>query len=81
MTELQHVICLKVFNDRLALAPIRDPPKVLDFGTGTGSWAIEFGVLLSHCNVIVIELTYSILAVQNPGSDVLGTDLSPIQPE
>ncbi|KAI3339155.1 S-adenosyl-L-methionine-dependent methyltransferase [Ustulina deusta] len=60
--ELQHVICLKVFNDRLALAPIRDPPKVLDFGTGTGSWAIEF-------------------AVQNPGSDVLGTDLSPIQPE
>ncbi|KAI1305046.1 S-adenosyl-L-methionine-dependent methyltransferase [Xylaria venustula] len=60
--DLQHMICLKVFNDKLALAPVRDPSKVLDFGTGTGAWAIEF-------------------AVQNPGSDVLGTDLSPIQPE
>ncbi|KAI0813755.1 S-adenosyl-L-methionine-dependent methyltransferase [Xylaria sp. FL0064] len=60
--HLQHMICLKVFNDRLALAPVQDPPRVLDFGTGTGAWAIEF-------------------AIQHPGSDVLGTDLSPIQPE
>ncbi|KAI8627458.1 methyltransferase domain-containing protein [Xylariaceae sp. FL1651] len=60
--DLQHMICLKVFNDRLALAPIQSPGRVLDFGTGTGVWAIEF-------------------AVQHPESDVLGTDLSPIQPE
>ncbi|KAI1184772.1 S-adenosyl-L-methionine-dependent methyltransferase [Nemania serpens] len=60
--DLQHVICLKVFNNRLALAPIHEPARVLDFGTGTGAWAIEF-------------------ANQHPGSDVLGTDLSPIQPE
>ncbi|KAI1424187.1 S-adenosyl-L-methionine-dependent methyltransferase [Xylaria sp. FL1777] len=60
--DLQHMICVKVFNDRLALAPVQDPAKVLDFGTGTGSWAIDF-------------------AVQHPASDVLGTDLSPIQPE
>ncbi|KAK5625089.1 hypothetical protein RRF57_000805 [Xylaria bambusicola] len=33
-----------VFNDRLALAPVRNPPRVLDFGTGTGAWAIEFGL-------------------------------------
>ncbi|RWA11221.1 hypothetical protein EKO27_g3913 [Xylaria grammica] len=51
-----------IFNDRLFLAPIQEPARVLDFGTGTGVWAIEF-------------------AVQHPGSDVLGTDLSPIQPE
>ncbi|KAI1273554.1 S-adenosyl-L-methionine-dependent methyltransferase [Xylaria sp. FL0933] len=60
--DLQHMICLKIFNDKLALAPVQDPPRVLDFGTGTGAWAIEF-------------------AIQHPGSDVLGTDLSPIQPE
>ncbi|KAI1364026.1 S-adenosyl-L-methionine-dependent methyltransferase [Xylaria arbuscula] len=60
--DLQHMICLKVFNDRLALAPVQNPPRVLDFGTGTGNWAIEF-------------------AIQHPESDVLGTDLSPIQPE
>ncbi|RYC63364.1 hypothetical protein CHU98_g2838 [Xylaria longipes] len=51
-----------VFGNRLALAPVQEPAKVLDFGTGTGTWAIEF-------------------AIQHPGSDVLGTDLSPIQPE
>ncbi|KAI0409127.1 S-adenosyl-L-methionine-dependent methyltransferase [Xylaria palmicola] len=60
--DLQHMICLKVFNNRLSLAPIQEPARVLDFGTGTGTWAIEF-------------------ALQHPGSDVLGTDLSPIQPE
>ncbi|KAI1109357.1 S-adenosyl-L-methionine-dependent methyltransferase [Nemania sp. NC0429] len=60
--DLQHVICLKVFGNRLSLAPIQEPARVLDFGTGTGAWAIEF-------------------ANQHPGSDVLGTDLSPIQPE
>ncbi|TGJ87851.1 hypothetical protein E0Z10_g945 [Xylaria hypoxylon] len=51
-----------IFGDRLSLAPIQEPARVLDFGTGTGAWAIEF-------------------AIQHPGSDVLGTDLSPIQPE
>ncbi|KAI0451025.1 S-adenosyl-L-methionine-dependent methyltransferase [Xylaria acuta] len=60
--DLQHLICLKVFGNRLALAPVDKPARVLDFGTGTGTWAIEF-------------------AIQHPGSDVLGTDLSPIQPE
>lgn len=47
---------------KLYLAPINRPNRVLDVGTGTGIWAIEF-------------------ADQNPESDVLGTDLSPIQPE
>ncbi|TRX96065.1 hypothetical protein FHL15_003207 [Xylaria flabelliformis] len=51
-----------IFGNRLALAPIQEPARVLDFGTGTGTWAIEF-------------------AIQHPISDVLGTDLSPIQPE
>ena len=36
--------------------------RVLDIGTGTGIWAVEF-------------------AEQHPEADVLGTDLSPIQPE
>ncbi|GAP85041.2 putative methyltransferase domain-containing protein [Rosellinia necatrix] len=60
--NLQHMICVKLFGNRLSLAPIREPARVLDIGTGTGTWAIEF-------------------AIQHPASDVLGTDLSPIQPE
>ncbi|KAF5557307.1 mRNA 3 end-processing YTH1 [Fusarium napiforme] len=38
------------------------PHKVLDIGTGTGIWAIDF-------------------ADQYPNSEVIGTDLSPIQPD
>ncbi|ETS84182.1 hypothetical protein PFICI_02207 [Pestalotiopsis fici W106-1] len=53
---------LQVLEWKLYLAPLESPSRVLDLGTGTGIWAIEF-------------------ADQNPGSDVLGTDLSPIQPE
>ncbi|KAK6205787.1 hypothetical protein LQW54_008271 [Pestalotiopsis sp. IQ-011] len=60
--DLQHRIALQVLDWKLYLAPIESPSRVLDLGTGTGIWAIEF-------------------ADQNPGSDVLGTDLSPIQPE
>lgn len=53
---------MQVLDWKLHLAPLEGPGRVLDLGTGTGIWAIEF-------------------ADQNPGSDVLGTDLSPIQPE
>ncbi|KAI1080336.1 methyltransferase domain-containing protein [Whalleya microplaca] len=60
--DLQHMICIKVFRGQLALAPIENPGRVLDIGTGTGLWAIDF-------------------AIDHPEADVLGTDLSPIQPE
>ncbi|KAI3396157.1 hypothetical protein diail_420 [Diaporthe ilicicola] len=59
--DLQHHT-FKVFLDgRLHLAPLVYPRRVLDVGTGTGIWAIEF-------------------AHDYPGSAVIGTDLSPIQP-
>jgi len=49
-------------NDRPCVAPISPSTKdVLDIGTGTGIWAIEF-------------------TDEHPNADVLGTDLSPIQP-
>ncbi|KAF6799493.1 methyltransferase domain-containing protein [Colletotrichum musicola] len=60
--DLQHEIALRILNDKLGLAPVENPQRVLDIGTGTGIWAIEY-------------------ADRNPGSDVLGSDLSPIQPQ
>ncbi|KAI2463452.1 S-adenosyl-L-methionine-dependent methyltransferase [Annulohypoxylon bovei var. microspora] len=60
--DLLHNCLLMVLGDKLFLAPIGDnPQRVLDLGTGTGIWAIDF-------------------ADMYPGAEVVGTDISPIQP-
>ncbi|KAG9242656.1 S-adenosyl-L-methionine-dependent methyltransferase [Calycina marina] len=59
--DLQHQLWLYTLHNQLFTAPIESPKNILDFGTGTGIWAIE-------------------VASQYPSSRVLGTDLSPIQP-
>ncbi|OHW98545.1 methyltransferase domain-containing protein [Colletotrichum incanum] len=45
--DLQHWLCLGSFRNKLGLAPPNDEgssvKRVLDLGTGTGLWAIEFG--------------------------------------
>ncbi|KAK4145667.1 uncharacterized protein C8A04DRAFT_10519 [Dichotomopilus funicola] len=60
--DYQHAISKVLLGGKLGLAPVGTPKQVLDLGTGTGIWAIEF-------------------AEENPASQILGTDLSPIQPE
>ena len=41
--DLQHQLWLITLHDELQLCPITNPHNVLDIGTGTGIWAIEFG--------------------------------------
>ncbi|SCO76926.1 related to TAM domain methyltransferase [Fusarium oxysporum] len=61
--DLVHHIYSLMLDGALFLAPIGDhPQRVLDLGTGTGIWAIDF-------------------ADDFPSAEVLGTDLSPIQPQ
>jgi len=62
--DLQHVLCKMSLHGRLHLAPLKNISleRALDFGTGTGIWAIEFAEKYPNCQVI-------------------GSDLSPIQPE
>ncbi|CAG7957853.1 unnamed protein product [Penicillium nalgiovense] len=50
-----------LLKGELLKAPVKDPQRVLDLGTGTGLWAIEY-------------------ADTNPNSQVIGIDLSAIQP-
>ncbi|KAK1979115.1 S-adenosyl-L-methionine-dependent methyltransferase [Colletotrichum cereale] len=64
--DMQHEICMVTFGDKLGLAPPCDDDakvgRVLDVGTGTGLWAMDYADL-------------------HPESEVLGVDLSPIQPQ
>ncbi|KAJ5016270.1 Cytochrome P450 monooxygenase lolP1 [Colletotrichum sp. SAR 10_99] len=64
--DLQHHMFLLSFHDKLGTAPPNEPGakvgRVLDVGTGTGIWAMDFGDA-------------------HPEADVLGIDLSAIQPE
>lgn len=60
--DLLHHLFLMMLDGKLYMSPTVTPPeRVLDLGTGTGIWALDYGD-------------------ENPGSEVIGTDLSPIQP-
>jgi SAM-dependent methyltransferase len=62
--DLQHKHFFLTFDGKLFTAPIPEEKqlhRVLDIGTGTGIWAIDF-------------------ADSHPESQVVGIDLSPIQP-
>ncbi|CCE28863.1 uncharacterized protein CPUR_02553 [Claviceps purpurea 20.1] len=62
--ELCHHFLTILLDDQLFLAPLEKDKihRVLDVGTGSGIWAIEF-------------------ADQFPNASVVGTDLSPCQPQ
>ncbi|RKL32857.1 hypothetical protein BFJ72_g10357 [Fusarium proliferatum] len=60
--DLQHELYVRTLDGGLALCPkAKGANRVLDMGTGTGSWAIDY-------------------ADANPQAEVIGVDLSPIQP-
>ncbi|KAF4954314.1 hypothetical protein FGADI_5337 [Fusarium gaditjirri] len=60
--DLQHELYVRTLDGDLALCPkAKGAKRVLDMGTGTGSWAIDY-------------------ADANPQAEVIGVDLSPIQP-
>ncbi|KAF2872768.1 S-adenosyl-L-methionine-dependent methyltransferase [Massariosphaeria phaeospora] len=60
--DLQHILFLLTLDKKLFRAPIRQEiRRVLDVGTGTGIWAMDF-------------------ADAFPSAEVIGFDLSPIQP-
>ncbi|KAI5455847.1 S-adenosyl-L-methionine-dependent methyltransferase [Mariannaea sp. PMI_226] len=40
--DLQHEMSLLVLNGQLGKAPVKSPRNVLDIGTGTGIWALQF---------------------------------------
>lgn len=55
--KIFHHLMLLVLGDRLYLAPISSPKHVIDLGTGTGRWAIDFADHHEDAEVLGIDLS------------------------
>ena len=57
--DLKHAMFLKLFNRNLHFAPIASvpSPNVIDLGTGTGIWAIDFADQYPDASVLGIDLS------------------------
>ncbi|KAK1574592.1 methyltransferase domain-containing protein [Colletotrichum navitas] len=59
--DFQHNIFLRSFGGRLGTAPPNDPDakvgRVLDVGTGTGIWAVDFGEEHPESEVLGVDLS------------------------
>lgn len=77
--DIVHYIFRSTLDGDLCYTKLEAPQKILDVGTGTGLWAIEskFFLLLGND-----AEAYKMVEVGNefPSAEVIGTDLSPIQP-
>ncbi|KAI9712959.1 MAG: hypothetical protein M1812_006706 [Candelaria pacifica] len=84
--NIANHLFLLTLKDKLFLAPLHDPRKVLDVGTGAGMWAMyvhsRSSVTISHKppQLTNASTPSSDFADQFPRAAVIGTDLSPIQP-
>lgn len=59
--DMAYHSLLLMFDGKPFFAPVENPQRILDVGTGTGIWALDVGD-------------------QYPSAQVVGIDLSPIQP-
>jgi hypothetical protein len=41
--DLQYQALKMLHDDKIYFAPLKDPKRILDIGTGTGIWPIEMG--------------------------------------
>jgi methylase of polypeptide subunit release factors len=55
--DLQHHLCKLTLHGKSHLAPLKNPKNVLDFGTGTGIWAIEFAEEYPEARVLGTDLS------------------------
>ncbi|KAL1977291.1 hypothetical protein VTN31DRAFT_150 [Thermomyces dupontii] len=55
--DMAHEMCLQILHRKLYLAPIKQPQRVIDLGTGTGIWAIDFADVHPEAEVIGCDLS------------------------
>jgi len=68
---------LVLLKGELFKAPVKNPQKILDLGTGTGIWAIDIAEYVS----VHLTVDSSLINPRKfPEAQVIGTDISAIQP-
>lgn len=55
--DLQHHLLRITYANKLFFAPLVNPRRVLDVGTGTGIWAVDFADDFPDCQVTGIDLS------------------------
>lgn len=55
--KVVHHLFLKVMNDKLHLAPVKDPKSIADLGTGTGLWAMDIADVFDDADVLGVDLS------------------------
>lgn len=54
--DMFHEIVLLLLKGKLHIAPLQNPERILDVGTGTGIWAIEMADSYPKCKVTGTDL-------------------------
>jgi tRNA G46 methylase TrmB len=54
--DLHHEVLFDLLHGKHHLAPLENPERILDIGTGTGIWAMDVAVDYPEAEVIGIDL-------------------------
>ncbi|RFU78682.1 s-adenosyl-l-methionine-dependent methyltransferase [Trichoderma arundinaceum] len=55
--DMKHAMVVHVCQGKLHFAPLENPQKILDIGTGTGIWAIDMGDEYPEAEILGIDLS------------------------
>jgi methylase of polypeptide subunit release factors len=56
MDLVYHAI-LRMFDGKAFFAPVKNPQRIVDMGTGTGIWALDVGDQYPEAHVVGIDLS------------------------
>ncbi|KAL1989598.1 hypothetical protein VTN49DRAFT_6795 [Thermomyces lanuginosus] len=74
--DIFHELCLTLLHQKLYLAPIKKPQRVIDLATGTGIWAIDFADRHPEAEVIGCDLSPTQSTLVPPNVKFLVDDIT-----